>query len=273
MSRKKNKRGRRNKPPNAPGPQPIALPPSAPESKTDLYGLIVGVLSGFFFAVVFVPDNAFTLYSAWACIAVVLIFSVFKFSRRSRLVNGVVIVIGLAIIAVLAFYQTERRLRPSFVYIVPGFEIFGPQRVWAFLPRPNGPNPIFNAQITLIDTDMRDEVTRGKEHLNSADIASYTKFVRYPEISKHNLDALSPKVILVVPYNFEDSHFEVAITWRDGGIHEELAVARILDKWNYKISVSDGRTGNVLVHCRDADYPSMEALPVCFPKFTTSPID
>jgi hypothetical protein len=132
---------------------------SAPESRTDLYGLIVGVLLGFFLAVVFVPDNG------W-----------------SRLVNGAVIVIGLAIIAVLGFYQTRDRLRPSFVYIVPGFEIVGPQRVWAFLPRPNGPNTIFNAQITLIDTDMRDEVTRGKQLLDAADIASYMKIVRYPEI-------------------------------------------------------------------------------------------
>jgi len=111
VSRKKNKRGKRDKPPNAPGPpQPIALPPSAPESKTDLYGLLVGVLSGFFLAVVFVPDNAFILYVAWACPAVVLFLSVYKFSRWSRLVNGAVIVIGLAILAVLAFYQTQDRL-------------------------------------------------------------------------------------------------------------------------------------------------------------------
>ena len=108
MSRKKNNRGKRNKLPDP--PRPIAPPPSAPESKTDLYGLFVGVLSGFFLAVVFVPDNAFILYVAWACPAVVLFLSVYKFSRWSRLVNGAVIVIGLAILAVLAFYQTQDRL-------------------------------------------------------------------------------------------------------------------------------------------------------------------
>jgi hypothetical protein len=275
VSRKKSNRGRRNKQPNPPDPpQPITLPPPTPESKTDLYGLIVGVLSGFFFAVVFVPDNAFTLYSAWACSAVVLVLSIFKFSQKSRLVNGAFIVIGLTIIAVSAFYQTQDRLRPSFVYIVPGFEIVGPQRAWAFLARPQGPNTVFNAQIMLIDIDKRDEVTRsGKQVLDATDIASYMTIVRYPEISKHNLNALSPKAIILIPYEFEDSHFEAAITWRDGGIHEDLAVARIRGKWNYRISVSDGTTGKLLVHCRDADYPSLEALPVCFPRLTTAPIE
>jgi len=205
--------------------------------------LLVGVLLGFFLAVVFVPDSALTLYFAWACGAVVLIWSIYKFSPWSRFVNGVLTVIGLAIIAVTAFYETEDRLRPGFVYIVPGFEIVGPQRAWAFLPKPKGPKTIFNAQITLIDIDKRDEVTRGKQVLDAADVPSYMTIVRYPEISKHNLNALSPKAIILIPYKFEDSHFEAAITWRDGGIHEDLAVARIRGKWNYKISVSDGTTG------------------------------
>jgi len=65
---------------------------------------------------------------------------------------------------------------------VPGFEIVGPQRAWAFLARPNGPKTICNAEITLIDIDRRDEVTRGKQSLDAADVASYMTIVRYPEI-------------------------------------------------------------------------------------------
>src|SRR5258708_13014544 len=156
--------------------------------------------------------------------------------------------------------------------IVPGFEIGGPQRAWVFLARPSGPKTIFNAQITLIDIDKLDEVTRsGKQVLDAADIASYMTIVRYPEISKHNLNALSPKAIILIPYRFEDSHFEAAITWRDGGIHEDLAVARIRGKWNYRISGSDGTTGKFLVHFRDADYPPLQAFPVSFPQPTTTP--
>ena len=101
---KRNNRGKHYKPPNAPvAPMLITPPPSAPESKTDLYGLIAGVLFGFFLAVVFVPDSAFTLYVAWVCVAVVLIWSIYKFSRWSRLVNAVLVAIGLAVIGLVAF--------------------------------------------------------------------------------------------------------------------------------------------------------------------------
>jgi hypothetical protein len=123
----------------------------------------------------------------------------------------------------------------------------------------------------LTDVDKRDEVFRGKQELSVADINSYMTTLRYSEVSKHNLNALSPPFIMVTPYRFEDAHFTVDITWRDGGVHEDLALAKIQGKWNFKMSVTDGITGKVLVHCRDTDYPSTEALPICFPKFTVAP--
>lgn len=268
MSRRKNK-GQNKKPPNP--PTAVLTAPSAPEPKTDLYGLIVGVLLGFFLAVVFAPDSPLSLYFAWVCGAIAIAWSIYKFSPWSRKVRISLVVAGLAVLGIIARYQTEDRLRPSFVYIVPGFEIVGPQKAWAFLPRPKGPKTIFNALITMTDVDRSAEVTRGKQSLDATDVASYMTIVKYPEISRHNLNALSPNIITLTPYKFENFHFTVDITWRDGGVHEELALARINGKWNDKISVTDGTTGKVLVHCRDADYPSTEALPACFPKFTVSP--
>jgi len=78
-------------------------------------------------------------------------------------------------------------------------------------------------------------VTRAKQEIIAADIASYIRMVNYPEISKHNLNALSPSM---TPFKFEDAHLTADITWRDGGIHEDLALAKIRGKWNIKMFAS-----------------------------------
>jgi len=71
--------------------------------------------------------------------------------------------------------------------------------------------------------------------------------------------------LLWKPFNLSFSRFTAEITWREGSVHEEIQIARVADKWQYSIRVTDRENGRRLIQCHDKDFPSSEPMPPCFP--------
>jgi hypothetical protein len=67
------------------------------------------------------------------------------------------------------------------------------------------------------------------------------------------------------PFSPLNSHFTAEVTWRDGGLHEDIRIARVNNTWQYSIYAKDHDTGKILMHCRDKDFPSSEPTAACYP--------
>jgi hypothetical protein len=58
------------------------------------------------------------------------------------------------------------------------------------------------------------------------------------------------------PFNLPHSRFTAEITWREGGVHEELQIARVNEKWQYAMQVSERESKKSLLWCRDKEFLS-----------------
>jgi hypothetical protein len=77
--------------------------------------------------------------------------------------------------------------------------------------------------------------------------------------------AIFTQQLLWKPFNLMFSHFTAIITWREGSVQEEIQIAKVKERWQYAISVTDRENGAKLISCHDRDFPSSEPLAACFP--------
>jgi hypothetical protein len=175
---------------------------------------------------------------------------------------------ALAFVAVFVFFWVAhrnivQRLRPSFVFMVPGVVLNGD--TWDFITNHRGPKSSSNVQILFIDEDRKYYLTRNKTSLTPDDINSEQALWALPEVNPMGRGNIFAQQLVWKPFNLSLSHFTAEITWRDGSVHEELQIARVQGKWQYAMQVNDRESGKRLIWCSDKEFPSNETLPPCFP--------
>jgi hypothetical protein len=122
-------------------------------------------------------------------------------------------------------------------------------------------------QVLFIDEDRKD-YARTQTSFTPADVNSYQTLWSLPEVNPMGRGSIFAQQMFWKPFNLPHSRFTAEITWRDGGVHEELQIAKVNEKWQYAMQVSDRESKKELIRCRDKDFPSTEALPPCFPDLT-----
>lgn len=162
-----------------------------------------------------------------------------------------------------AYRNIVGRLEPSFVFVAPGVVVNGDS--WDFITNHRGPKSSSNVQILFIDEDRRNYLTRTQTYLTPSDISSYQALWSLPEVNPGGRGSIFAQQFIWKPFNFQLSHLTAEITWRDGTVHEDIRIARVDNKWQYLMQVTDPESGKKLISCRDKDFPSSEVLVPCFP--------
>ncbi len=236
------------------------------ELQTDWYALILGLLLPFGLGIVVANDAKETLYAAWVCIGVGLVWTGLKVWRNlswSRWVKGPLACLVVTGVALLAHVSINERLRPSFTLVTPG-PIFN-QDTWDFIINHRGAKTSFAAQILFVDNDKLDSLRGTQKEVSSADISSYQLLLQVPEVNPSGYGSIFAKQFQWKPFQLENGHFSIEITWRDGAVHEDVGIAKINNQWKDAISVVEKKTGKILYNCKDEGYPSAGSLPACFP--------
>lgn len=177
----------------------------------------------------------------------------------------VLMLTGACIFLWLAHRNITQRPRPSFVYISPGVLLNGD--TWDFNANHRGSQSSFHVQVLFVDEDRKD-YARTQTSFTPADINSYQTVWSLPKVSAMGRGNILAQQMLWKPFNLPHSRFTAEITWRDGAVHEELQIARVNEKWQYAMQVSERGSKKKLLWCRDKEFPSSEVLPPCFPDVT-----
>lgn len=214
-------------------------------------------------------ESIFAVYFGWllwSLPVVLFLAGLWQESRFPQWINSVLVLACAATFLWAAHRNIVDRLRPSFVFIAPGVVLNGD--TWDFLANHRGPKTSYNTQILFIDEDRKDYLTRTQTSLTPADINSCQVLWALPEVNPMGRGNIFAQQFLWKPFNLSFSHFTAEITWRDGSVHEEIQIARVKDKWQYALRVSDRESGKRLIWCRDSEFPSSDAMPPCFPQVT-----
>lgn len=222
------------------------------------------------FPIIF-PDagSAATLYLGWAFWGLTLTLFVAALYQHRVLPPWIMAFCSLAAIAVfswIAHKNISDRLRPSFVYVVPGVVLNGD--TWDFIANHRGPKSSEGVQVLLVDKDRANYLRSTSREFSVADLNSYQVIWNLSEVNPMGRGSIFAKQLVWKPFSLADSHFSVDITWRDGNVHEEIEIARVQDKWKYAMTVTDPDTSRTLLACQDDGFTSVKALPHCFPAFT-----
>ena len=156
------------------------------------------------------------------------------------------------------------RLKPSFVFVVPG--VWLNEDAWAFLINHRGPKTSYNTQILFVDQDRKNALKHRQTSLSPADIDTFQVLLSFPEVNPMGSGSIFAQQFQWKPLNSTRSRFNAEITWRDGAVHQELEIAKVQEKWTYRIKVIDRDSGKILFWCRDKDYPSAEPTSPCLPR-------
>ena len=214
-------------------------------------------------------DSSAVVYFGWFLWALPVTLFLIGLSQQLRLARwpkALLMLAGAFIFLWVAHRSIAERLRPSFVFIVPGVLLNGD--TWDFIANHRGSKSSFNVQALFIDEDRRNYLSGSQTPLAPADVSSFQTLWSLPEVNPMGRGSIFAQQLLWKPFNLADSHFTVEITWRDGGVHEEIQIARVSEKWQYAMRVSDRESKKDLIRCRDKDFPSSEVLPSCFPDLT-----
>jgi hypothetical protein len=214
-------------------------------------------------------DSPIVVYSGWLLWSFpigLFLIGLWQQLGIPRWTKTVLVLAVAALFSWAAHRNIIERLKPSFAFIVPGVVLNGDE--WDFIANHRGSKSSSNVQVLFTDEDRKDYLTHSQTSLTPADINSYQVLWSLPEVNPMGRGSIFAQQLIWKPFNLEHSHFTAEITWRDGSIHEELQIARINEKWQYAMRISDRETGKNLVWCRDKDFPSSDAVPVCFPEMT-----
>ncbi len=276
---KKGKRHKKNKYPTRQTESSPAEQPSTPlastgtmTQKTDWFGVVVPLLISFGLTIIIINNDApGVLIVAWLGVTVAIAWSLVKLLKRFPWAwwkKSIPIGFAMVIVFCVAYWDIGQRLRPSFVFVIPGVLLNGD--TWDFIVNHRGPKTGYNAQILFVDDDRLEYLRRTTKTLSPQDLNSYQLLLSLPEVNPKGRGTIFAKQFQWKPFSLANSHFTAEITWRDGAAHEEIHIVRVQDKWKYAISLNDRETGKSLVHCKDDGFPSLESLPACFPGINDS---
>jgi hypothetical protein len=195
-------------------------------------------------------------------------FKLWKASRFSFLINFNIALACTITLCIIANWNISERLRPSYVFIHPG--IWSLDGRWDLLVNHRGPKTSYGVQILFVDEDRLEVLRHSNQSLSLADVDSYQTMFSIPEVNPKGHGTIFAKQFFWRPFSPEKSHFTSEITWRDGRVHEDIRIVRVQGKWAYAMSVKDPETGTRLFDCKDANFPSLEALPSCFPSINST---
>ena len=162
----------------------------------------------------------------------------------------------------------------SFVYLVPGVWVgHGPDYPkmvsWDFIVNHRGPEPSYNVEILFVDEVKRDRVVHGKTSLTPAEVDSYQLVLKYPEIDPKGRGSIFAKQFIWTPPEPDHERYSFDITWRDGGVHQDLQVERAFGSWFWATQIRDRESAHVIVDCKDKGFPYGERRgKACFPEMT-----
>ena len=57
------------------------------------------------------------------------------------------------------------------------------------------------------------------------------------------------------PLNADEEHYSARIVSRDAAFDETLQIARVSQKWHYKMKVSDVARSHPIIDCQDTGFP------------------
>ncbi len=242
--------------------------------QADWFGIVVPLLISFGLSVIIVNnDSAGVLIGSWAGLAIALGWCLFKvvkpFAWRPWQ-KSIPILLAPLLVGGFGYGKIRERLKPSFVFVIPGVVLNGDS--WDFVVNHRGPKTSYSTQILVQDNDRLEHLRQTKQNLTPEDVSSYQILLSIPEVNPKGRGSIFAKQFQWKPFNFENSRLTAEITWRDGGAHEEIRIARIQNKWKYAISVDDKETGKSLFRCKDDGFPASDPqpLPPCFPGINSS---
>jgi hypothetical protein len=211
------------------------------------------------------------IFIGWASAGLSLCLFVHFFWKRvtwTRTMKTILASVAVVAFCTLAYRNISERLRPSFVFVAPAVWLNGD--TWDFIVNHRGLNTSSTVQILFIDEDRKNYLTSAQNSLSSVDVNSFQTLMSYSEINPMGRGSIFVQQFMWKPFAANHSHFSAEITWRDGGVHQEIEIARVQQKWAYAVRVLDRDTKARLLWCSDKDFPlaSGEPLPPCFPAVT-----
>jgi hypothetical protein len=212
------------------------------------------------------PAVVYCGWFLWGLTVALFLVGVWQQLKSPRWAKLLLVLASASVFLWAAHRSIIERLKPSFVYISPGVIFNGD--TWDFIANHRGSRTSFSVQMLFIDEDRKDYLSRTQTSFTPADVTSYQTLWSLPEVNPMGRGNIFAQQLLWKPFNLPRSRFTVEITWRDGGVHEELQIARVNEKWQYAMQVSDRESKKRLLWCRDKEFPSSEVLPPCFPDIT-----
>ena len=211
------------------------------------------------------PTVVYVGWFLWGLPVTLFLVGLWQQVKTPRWAKILLMLMGACIFLWIAHRNISQRLRPSFVYISPGVLLNGD--TWDFIANHRGSKSSFNVQVLFVDDDRKD-YARTQTSFTPADINSYQTLWSLPEVNPMGRGSIFAQQMFWKPFNLPHSRFTAEITWRDAGVHEELQIARVNEKWQYAMQVSERESKKKLLWCRDKEFPSSEVLPPCFPEVT-----
>jgi hypothetical protein len=268
MARPMSKRKKKHKDENGNSKQPTtSVPEPKPEPQTDWLGLVAGLLATSGLAIIIVNnDSKGVVISAWVAMGFAVALVVFKLWKRFTWPfwrKAVALGLLIGAFGYVAHSNITERLRPSYVFVAPG--VWMNNDTWYLFVNHRGSKTSYNVQILFLDADRGEFLRRTKTSLSPEDLESEQALVTFPEINPLGRGSIFAQHFNWKPFAPENSHFNAAITWRDGGVNEELEIVKIQEKWAYAMKVRDRDSGKELLRCHDLNFPSDESAPSCFP--------
>jgi hypothetical protein len=163
---------------------------------------------------------------------------------------------------------------PSIVFVVPGFWSPSPVGRWFMMIQHCGLDPLYNLQIIFDDTDRKNQIST-HDPATPSEIAESSVTLEFNEIDP--IQVQPAKLFPWTPVNPDLEHYSVRIISRSAAFDETLEIARVSEKWRYRIKISDVTTSQhtqqPIIDCQDAEFPesSGKGRPMCFPYYVAQP--
>jgi hypothetical protein len=234
--------------------------------KADWLQPILFLVLGLGFQYVILVESTFGVYFGWGCSAIALGFFLYLMWKQISWPRSVKVPLACVITVVFlwsAYHIIKERLRPSFVFVTPVSMI--PEDTWYFGINHRGPKTSYGTQILFVDQDRADFMKRTQTSLSPSDMNSFQVLLSFPEVNPMGHGNIYQLIFPWKPFSPTHSRFNADITWRDGTVHQELEIAKVQEKWTYRMKITDRHSEKILLWCKDSDFPSHEPIGPCFP--------
>jgi hypothetical protein len=154
----------------------------------------------------------------------------------------------------------------SIAYVVPGFWSPSPLPRFFMMIQHCGPEPVYNVDIIFVDQDRVKQISTHTT-VTPAEIADEQVTLHFDEIDP--TQGGWAKLFPWTPLNADEEHYTARIVSRHAAFNETLQIARVSQKWHYKVKVSDVTRSRPIIDCQDAGFPEplVNPRPVCFPQY------